>query len=351
MKINIKYIYLICLIVEHYLFSFFSYKDSFIYQNTDYYNYYNQIVTENFSLQEFLSLGATFFVAFNKIFSGVNFLQYSFIYSTLSLIPFVSLLLLGWNSFEKASFTLKFLFILSLFLPSTHYWLGSFSKDAFCFFSVFLIFYYYYKQKTKLFTFLIVLSFSLMTIIRPYVGILVLFTMLFFVKKKYILPLFLSLLFFGVIFLYFFLEIKYFSIESILEKYSHLNNYSYSNSTKESIINLMHTTVFSRFFYVMFRPLFFDATTFYKYIISIENFVLIVIFLMLSYKLVRYKTVILKYENSFYYALGVYAFSTWLFYSLYVYNYGLASRMKANYIVFLLYFFFVSFSKLEKIKK
>lgn len=171
--------------------------------------------------------------------------------------------------------------------------------------------------------------------IRPYLGIIVLLVFLLLDIRKIswqvLLILVGSILASLYLFIRYFLKFESLSIEYISDKFIELEEYA---KRGHSIIDLETTSIISRFFYMMFRPFIFEAKGIHQFIVGMENLLLLVWFIWLF---VKGKIKLFKIKNNnVLWCIGI-ALGLWMFYSLYIYNYGLASRMKATILPFLFY--------------
>ncbi|MDO4225735.1 MAG: hypothetical protein Q4C75_07570, partial [Bergeyella zoohelcum] len=274
----------------------------------------------------------------------------SIFYTLISFIPFYHFYIASSNIFNlsKAFFD-KFTLILLLFFPSVHFWLASFGKDAFCFVGLcFMLYVVNRKIKNTIFIkVLFIITFLLLFFVRPYIGIIFAIIYLFLERRSigirfyFIVPI---LLIGGYVFLVKFIKFESLDFEYISKKFYILDSYA---KTGGSIIDLEKTNVFTRFFYMMFRPFLFEAKNFHQFIVSIENFILLIWFVWLFIRVKRDKIVLNK--KILWYAS--FSILLWLFYSLYIYNYGLASRMKATILPILFYSVILWRENILKLKK
>ena len=138
-----------------------------------------------------------------------------------------------------------------------------------------------------------------------------------------------------------FLQLTEFSLNKIKLNFASLVDYS--KNFGGSSIELENTTYFGRLFLVLFRPLFYDASNFYQYVISFENLILF-LFILKFLKDVFVNTGMLKYVKNQVFLFLLVILSI-LFYSIYMYNLGLASRMRVMFVPFLFLFLFLTYRK------
>lgn len=125
----------ICII--HIAMGYASYQMSVTDKNTDYWMYYTLLKEDvNFGI------GKDFFVLLHMLPDRIlesSFLFYSMFYTILTVIPFCYFFyvfkdhLLNGDAFDTVTL------LMLCFLPSVHFWLASFSKDALCFFLLFVL--------------------------------------------------------------------------------------------------------------------------------------------------------------------------------------------------------------------
>ncbi|WP_181256145.1 hypothetical protein [Mesoflavibacter zeaxanthinifaciens] len=127
-----------------------------------------------------------------------------------------------------------------------------------------------------------------------------------------------------------FLKIETISIKAITNVFAKINSYSLDHGN--SSIPIETTNYLERMNMVLFRPLFLDAkSSLVYYIISFENLFFLITTILFLYLLFRKKT----YLNQISFFLLSTSLLIILFLSLYMYNLGLASRMKVMFIPYL----------------
>lgn len=322
----------ICIIL-HIAMGYAIYQMSVVGKNTDYWMYYTLLKEDvNFGI------GRDSFVLLHMFPDRIlesSFLFYSMFYIILTVIPFCYFFyvfkdhLLNGDAFDIVTL------LMLCFLPSVHFWLASFSKDALCFLLLFVLTIIYSSGQIQRKTILALIVWLLILSIRPYLGIIVLLIFLLLDIRKISWQVMLILV--GIIltslylFISFFLKFESLNIEYISDKFIELEECAKKGN---SIIDLETTSFISRFFYMMFRPFIFEAKGVHQLIVGMENLLLLVWFIWL---IVKEKNNLFKIKNNnALWCIGI-ALGLWMFYSLYIYNYGLASRMKATILPFLFY--------------
>lgn len=342
---------LVLLILVHFGMGVFSYYYSITTHKTDFYVFYNIASSESLSRE----VGTSFFIYLNSfiIKLGAPFWLMYLLYTTISFIPFYFFYKKLTSELFGDYIFLKFMTCMLLYLPSIHFWLASFSKDSLCFFLIFIASHLLLARISFSKIILIIPVLALLLCIRPYLVFILLFSYVIylFINNVLILNryfLLLLLLFFTISLIVFidFIKFDLSQVSSLLEyiqsKYETL--YQRSKIDGNAIINLKNTNVLERFFLMMFRPFFFDANNIFQFIISLENLTLLLSFSFLFLK-INILSFLNNKKNIFYL---VFAITLWLFYSLYIYNYGLASRMKATILPFLFYYICLTLIKIPK---
>ena len=110
-----------------------------------------------------------------------------------------------------------------------------------------------------------------------------------------------------------------------------LNVYSIKNGMTSIPIN--ESNYFERMIMLLFRPLFYDSINIRTFLISFENlFFIVLIFSFLTKSKKNTKNFIIS--NTY---VLIVIISCVVFYSFYMYNMGLANRMKTMFMPYLLY--------------
>lgn len=338
------------LVSIHFLLAYYSYYISVHYENTDYITYYKNAKDYKIESWHQPKFGSDFFIFLNAplVKTGIGFFLVSLFYSVLSFIPFY-FLYKNYSSvfFQDGLWFQKFTLAILLFLPSTHFWVASFSKDALVFFLVFCLLFlingFFLKRLTLVNLLIITIILFLIAGIRPYiVAVFILAVLLVKIVsyKNYKSVWFYFILLLSGFTVYFLLGLylKEYNIlrmsDIFRDKLSFLNQYS--KASGNAVIDLENTGLFFRFFNFMYFPLYYKTKTFQQLMISTENLILLIwsIF-FISF---HFKNKIPKNLRIIDKISGAFGLLLWLFFTTYIYNYGLASRMKAMVIPFLLFF-------------
>lgn len=270
---------------------------------------------------------------FNKVFN--SFTIVSLIFSLLCFIPYYDVINKYYKSvFNSENLFWKITFLIILFMPSMHVWMTSIYKEALIFPVMYLLLQKINQTAVNILKWDVIVYFLLLFFIRPYLsGIIILgclITNYKYLSKKIILITLLCSLVFFIAFWYLILpNVNFFSIQ---EKLGEINETS--KSLGYAVIDLETTNYFQRLIYMLFRPLFFDANTRFQFFYSLENLMLVIWFLLFLYLVIKKSTLKIKYlMQSVFIMTSVFI---WLFISVYIYNYGLASRMKVMIVPFFL---------------
>lgn len=248
--------------------------------------------------------------------------------------------------------SIKFLANLLIFLPTINLWTSSISKDAITFTCINLIIYALIKIRSR--KFLLIISIILFTLVRPYVGIVSLFSLIIAFSGKIDLPTYYKFFIrisalFGLIFIGF-------TVEQEFLKLSNLNASDFSDSIAfyqeitavgENAVDLQSLNFPLKLFTFMFRPLIFDANGLFAYVMSFENIILFSIFI---YPLIRICTTLklkkIKIDSKIIF-LSIFLSTTWILFSFTVANLGTANRYKLMFLPALIYLT-LSFSGKDK---
>lgn len=324
--------YYIILFIIHFSSFILNYKYS-IEVKRDSFNFYQRAI-DSTNIFDYANPGSRFitFLIYPLVKLNFDYFVISLIFSIISFIGFLIFL----RQFDCKEFYNKLLIIILLF-PSLHFWSSGLSKEALVVFFMALIF--SQMKKIKPVFIWLVISLVFLLFIRPYLSLIILMSLLLtfylFSKKtrlcKIKLALF-SLVFFicSLPILKTFLKIETISIKAITNVFAKINSYSLDHGN--SSIPIETTNYLERMNMVLFRPLFLDAkSSLVYYVISFENLFFLITTILFLYLIIRKKT----YLNQISFFLLSTSLLIILFLSLYMYNLGLASRMKVMFIPYL----------------
>lgn len=289
-----------------------------------------------------LGLGSRFmaFLIYPLVHLGVSMFVLFLLFATISYRAFL------WHFSQLSSHYGKGLMIcgvpltqLFFLLPSLHYWSGFLGKDALVFF--FLTYLLFEVKKKARLNLLHGIVLVVLLLLRPhvFVAVFVAFFMYYFFQKRNsnsfkiklsILTMVVAGL--SVPIMMHFVKMKQLTYSGIVEKIHEINNYAMQSG---SGINLMETPYLGRIWLLLFRPLFYDATTIYQYIVSVENGFVLVFFIWGSiYLYAKRKSIVVKQDVTLALLMG---WSIFLMIATYIYNLGLASRMRLMFMPFFFY--------------
>ncbi len=286
-----------------------------------------------------------FILNFYRIFS--YYLKFS-LFTTFLVINILgnNAILLIEYFYRKLSinFTRNLKFVLGLFiwLPTLHFW-TALGKDSLVILGILLIIYSLENLK-KRFLFAIP-SIILITILRNYIAIMVV--------SSIILSIFLnsrSIKQSSKIVLLIFAFSSLFIVFPIVNSFLFNGNFQNINSVLEVITYNARVTsmgsysldpnanFFSRFFAYIFRPLFFDVRNPFGLILSIDNFILLIISVYSVINFVKLKCLRLSFKKQISTFCASFSLSTAFLLSLSTSNLGLAARHKYMFlpVVFIL---------------
>jgi hypothetical protein len=325
---------IIAITVLHVFFCFFHYNNASG-KGLDVDRFYNQALNASswFDLFGTGSISISF-LSYPLVKLGCSMLSLFVLWSVVSYTGYMLLLkLFNFTSLSKIKqLAVSFLFL----LPSLHYWSAFYGKEALLFFiMVFLIEIIKGKNFKNPFLYIFL---ALILLIRPYLFFILVLAFLcsiinekkFLKNKKKVLAIGSIFLLISIPILIKFLRID--SLKRVCKNFQHLHNYAALNGG--SSINLLESFYFERFFLVLFRPLFFDAHTYFQYWVSLENLLVIILLIILLYKQSNVFKISQPLVVKFCLYSGVLVI---LFLSVYMYNLGLASRMRVMFVPYLMY--------------
>jgi len=324
--------YLISLTIIHFSIGLFSWYWSLNNGGDSLAFYCNAKLANNWF--ELFGLGSTFvsFLIFPLMKIGVNYFTLFIMFSVISFFGFLNYIkdLLLYDIKNKLM-----LFTLLLFLlPSLHFWTGFLSKDVLMFYlmSCLLIIF----RERKYFTFKCLMIYLLIGVIRPHIFIvLILSFIIVLLLEKKIKPVILAVVLLATSYplVVKFIKIPSYSVNGILSKLKQFNDYGLARG--DSHIDLFNTSYLERIWALLFRPFFIDANTIAQWAVSIENLFFLGFIFLILYKGSKLKKIFnLTIDVKF--AL-LSSFLIIMLIGTYIYNLGLASRMRVMIIPYILY--------------
>lgn len=296
-------------------------------------------------------LGTVFtsFLIYPLIKIGFNYVMLTVLFSLISLKAYLIYIDLFFSTSTTKTRNQLLLLLLLLGLPSYHYWSSFVGKDVIVFYLMAVMLSGVVKKKYITISF--VLAGLIILLIRPYLLLIVMlaYSISFLFnstieaskKKKYFIVLVVFVLL-CIPILKTFLRIDNVSIETIKESYQKIVVYSQNNG--DSSIDLQNSNYLERFFLVLFRPFFYDSKVLLHFLVSIENFIVWSVVFKILFKIRNTSLTTLK-KVIFPIVVSI---SLVVFYSIYMYNLGLASRMR---VMFMPYMIFLLFWIIEENKK
>jgi hypothetical protein len=300
----------------------------------------NQVSEFKFYGSEFISV-----IIYPFVKLGFSYFALSFAFSTVSLLAFLKYFKFLFEKLKIKNKKFLSIIILLFLTPSLHFWTSGLSKEALVFYLMCEVLFEVYKNKS-ISNKLILLSIAIL-LIRPY---------LFFIlngalfihflinsktsKSNKLKFIFISILIFGITMpiLMKFLGLNSLSLDSIEYGFNLL--VQYSSNAGSSSIDILNSSYLEKLFLVLYRPLFLDARTIYQYIISMENAIFLILTIKLTIDVFRYLKLIKCFRNASFLIIAIVGLI--LFYSIYMYNLGLASRMRVMFLpyIYILIFMF-----------
>ncbi|MDG1715023.1 hypothetical protein [Lacinutrix sp.] len=279
---------------------------------------------------------------------NISYFNLSLFFSTFSLVGFTFYLNFIFSKIKKLDSNILMLLSLLLILtPSLHFWTAGLTKEALVFYFMSIVF--FQTVKKGLISFPLIISLVFILLIRPYLFGIILVSYFVFIlcniKMNKIMLVLLALL--GTIIslpiLKGFLRVDNLNFEEIQQSFQRIVVYSQNNGT--SSIDLENSTYFYRMFLVLFKPIFYDSKTFFQYLISIENLITAIILFKFIFEVIKNKAYKFIFKQQVFLSLTVILLI--LFFSSYLYNLGLASRMRVMFMPYLYLLMFTFYAKIK----
>lgn len=333
--------FLILLFIEHFSLMGFAYYTTIKQPDYDAFLFY-QKVFDPFPWINYLRPGSDFltFLIYPLVKSGLSLFTLFVLFATMSYQAFIWYFQDFVDYFSKVFTVFKIpVTQWMLLLPSFHYWSGFLGKDALVFF---LITYLLFKiKKRKIININNALSLFLIAILRPHFFLMIVFIFIihFMLSKEvakkiklYFLILSGLLIALFIPILIRFMNIKALTYNSFVEKIDQINTFAVKGG---SGISLSESNYFERILLLLFRPLFVDAKNNIQVVVSIENLIVLLFFLLILiiFTSKKYK---IKFTDDVYFSLLL-GIGMVLMISLYIYNLGLASRMRLMFFPLMFY--------------
>jgi hypothetical protein len=334
--------FFVLLFIYHLIFTFFSYQiriesgraDSILY-------WFLSKQTTDKPWLSFLNYGTDFmlFINYPLVKLGIPYWGGFLLYSSIGFLG-----ILQWIKFTKLvikdSFDTNSIYLLAFvfLLPNLHYWTSSLGKEALVFWGISSVFYAIVSKQYKSFSFII--SSLLLLLIRPHVAFM-LFTaisMVVLLINKYSFKI--KMIIFGIasavvaLSLYMVFQISKINYWNF-ERIKYFNQFSIlSFKSSGSYVAMLDYNYFFKWFSFYFRPLFYDTHNFYMILASMENILLLTMFLLV------FIIVILYYKKIVFYnwmkIIFLYAIIGTIMYVERYANLGIFMRTKVMFEPFLL---------------
>ncbi|WP_338407592.1 hypothetical protein [uncultured Flavobacterium sp.] len=341
-QVGVQKLLLIVLLIVHFSAMGFAYSNTLAFPEYDAFSFYKRALNADSWISLF-GLGTSFmsFLIYPLVHAGVSLFVLFLLFSAMSYQCFLWYFnqISGYNRKGIVSFKRIPIIQLLFLMPSLHYWTSFLGKDALIFFFLtYLLFEFKNKSKVHFSHLIVLIAFILL---RPHVFLAIIGAfVIYLLTQKNILKSIkiklsiLSLVIMSILvpILMFFTHIKTLTFDSISKKFYEVNDFA---SHGGSGISLIETSYLERIWLLLFRPLFYDAKTNYQYVISFENCIVLFVFVFILINLFTKKMKI-NIEKDVKLAL-LSGCCILLIIATYIFNLGLASRMRAMFLPLLFY--------------
>ncbi|WP_298142930.1 hypothetical protein [uncultured Acinetobacter sp.] len=292
--------------------------------------------------------GSSFIYYFSSLFSkgiDANYLNTTLYFGFFGTLGLVLLYL----SLKKILTKISWYWVFLLFIPSMSFWSSGLGKDSISFFAV-CLFLYTITTNKKLYIFL-PLSFFAMFMVRPHIALMMIvsFVIYFIIRSrahllvKFItLPIIFSAIIFSSSFVQKYVGLDEASIDSVNSYVDQRQNYNQSGG---SSIDLQSMSYPVQIFTYVFRPLPFDAHSALALFTSIENTILLILFLYVLFKNKFRLNYFVEGKNTW---LLIYAFLTCSMLAITTANLGIATRQKWMFMPILIYLLVYAFYRYKQ---
>lgn len=312
-----------------------------LYNSADAIKYYRKSLTEKFDFYP----GSSFVTGLSSTFS--QNLEASYLNTTLCFNFFGTIgLVFFYLTIKKYISQLSSYWFLIIFIPSMSFWSAGLGKDSISFFSVCLFLYAIVcRKKISIF---IIIAFFFMFMVRPHVAFMMLVSyIIYFIIQSRIHLLFkfliLPVIFAGVFMSLGFVQ-QYVGLEdtSLNSVSDYVDSRQDSNLGGGSSIDINSMSYPMQMFTYIFRPLPFEAHSALTLFTSIENIILLFLFLYIIYKSKFKFGTFVEGKHTW---LLMYAFLTCTMLALTTANLGIATRQKWMFMPILIYLLIYAFYK------
>lgn len=366
-KINISKSRAILLLLWHTFFSLVYYIYTFYYIS-DAKVYY----IRSSSYETFFYVGSVGIEYILSIFKLNLKLQYPTIFLIFSFFGSIGLLFfdsLLKNASSNFSYNNKRIVSLIVLLPSISFWSSAIGKDSLSFLSVSIFLFSLVNLKDRIFLFYI--SFLIMFFVRPHISMLYLFSaFIYYLFSKnlkeiksftnfvFIIILLIiivpfSLQYAGVIHIDDFWKLDF---NNFVNKISLFTDHRQTlNLFGNTSVNISEMNIFERLFTYFFRPQIYEANNIFSIITSIENLIILLIFIFwitnIFYYMFKEKIIFLKININVFLSIIFFILIISLILSSTTSNLGIAVRQKWMVLPLIIYLIIVSSKSLSYDKK
>lgn len=326
------------LFIWHTFFSLFYYFFT-LYNSSDARKYY--FISQN--SEAVFYPGSPFIYYFSSIFSkglDASYLNVTLVYNTLGLLGLIFL----YHSLKKYLEKLPWYWFFLLFIPSMSFWSAGLGKDAISFFSV-CLFLYTITSNKKLYI-LLPISFFSMFMVRPHIALMMIVSfVIYFILRSRVhllvklttLPIIIAAVVVSSGFVQQYVGLDEASIDSVS---GYVDGRQNSNQGGGSSLDLQSMSYPVQMFTYVFRPLPFDAHSALALFTSIENTILLILFLYVLFKNKFRLNYFVEGKNTW---LLIYAFLTCSMLAITTANLGIATRQKWMFMPILIYLLVYAF--------
>lgn len=276
------------LVGYHLLFTFFAYN-FYMENGGDAAFYWLQLKTSaSKEWFDFFTYGSDFIVFLNYPFAKIFHWNIAFgflLYSSIGCIGIVQFYrLLRFHIGDRLRFFGWDFLPLILFLPNLHFWTAMLGKEALCF--LFIATILLAVSKAKYFSISTIISVLFLSIIRPHIALMLLFSIflcfLLFEKWQWKTKLIASVVamtvFSGLFYLFLQLsKIKRFDFDR-LQRFNEFSLLSFKNS--DTYVPIIEYSYPNKLFAFYFRPLLHEIPSFYGLVLGLENSLILVLHLV-----------------------------------------------------------------------
>lgn len=291
----------------------------------------------SFNLAPDFSPGTKFTESLTYLITSIlnsNYLNTTLVFNIFGAIG-ISLLYLAIKRFINS---INKIWILILFIPSMSFWSAGLGKDSISFMAICLFLYGITESKIPRFT--LCFAFLAMFMVRPHIAaiMLVSFIIYFIIKSKthivfkvVTIPIILIASIITLQFVQQYVGLGDLSVEGIDKYVNKRQGYNLEGGSSVDIASMSYPM---QMFTYVFRPLPFEAHSIVALITSIENTILLLLLLYISFKSKFNLRILLEDKNLW---LFTYAFLTCTVLALTTANLGIATRQKWMFMPVVLY--------------